>query len=284
MEREYTLGLYEKSMPSELSWEQKMLSAKVAGFDYIEISIDETDAKLARLDMSKEERLKLVELMMKTGVPIRSMCLSGHRKYPLGSSDPEIEKRGMEIMEKAIRLSEDLGIRIIQLAGYDVYYEESSFETKKRFLRNLKKATHMAERAGVVLGFETMETEFMNTVEKAMKYTTLVASPYLNVYPDIGNITNAAKEYKNDVLEDMMIGKGHLCAMHLKETVPGKFREIPFGTGHVNFQEAIDLAWKLGIRKYVTEFWYAGNENWKDDLVFAHDMFEKMLDEQVTEA
>nr|WP_296965548.1 L-ribulose-5-phosphate 3-epimerase [uncultured Mediterraneibacter sp.] len=282
MEREYTLGLYEKSMPSDLSWEQKMLSAKEAGFDYIEISIDETDAKLARLDMSKEERLELVRLMMVTGVPIRSMCLSGHRKYPLGSNDPEVEKRGMEIMEKAIQLAEDLGIRIIQLAGYDVYYEESSFETKKRFLKNLKKATHMAEKAGVVLGFETMETEFMNTVEKAMKYTTLVDSPYLNVYPDIGNITNAAIEYKNDVLEDMMIGKGHLCAMHLKETVPGKFREIPFGTGHVNFKEAIDLAWQLGIRKYVTEFWYVGNENWKEDLVFAHDMFEKMLDEQMT--
>ena len=282
MEREYTLGLYEKSMPSDLSWEQKMLSAKEAGFDYIEISIDETDAKLARLDMSKEERLELVRLMMVTGVPIRSMCLSGHRKYPLGSNDPEVEKRGMEIMEKAIQFAEDLGIRIIQLAGYDVYYEESSFETKKRFLKNLKKATHMAEKAGVVLGFETMETEFMNTVEKAMKYTTLVDSPYLNVYPDIGNITNAAIEYKNDVLEDMMIGKGHLCAMHLKETVPGKFREIPFGTGHVNFKEAIDLAWQLGIRKYVTEFWYVGNENWKEDLVFAHDMFEKMLDEQMT--
>ena len=282
MEREYTLGLYEKSMPSDLSWEQKMLSAKVAGFDYIEISIDETDTKLARLDMSKEERLELVRLMMVTGVPIRSMCLSGHRRYPLGSNDPEVEKRGMEIMEIAIQLAEDLGIRIIQLAGYDVYYEDSSFETKKRFLKNLKKATHMAEKAGVVLGFETMETEFMNTVEKAMKYTTLVDSPYLNVYPDIGNITNAAIEYKNDVLEDMMIGKGHLCAMHLKETVPGKFREIPFGTGHVNFKEAIALAWQLGIRKYVTEFWYVGNENWKEDLVFAHDMFEKMLDEQMT--
>lgn len=50
----------------------------------------------------------------------------------------------------------------------------------------------------------------------------------------------------------------------------------------MNFKEAIDLAWQLGIRKYVTEFWYVGNENWKEDLVFAHDMFEKMLDGQMT--
>lgn len=277
MKKKYTLGLYEKSMPGELTWEEKLLAAKEAGFDFVEISIDETDAKLARLDMPKEERLQMQRLMMEIGIPIRTMCLSGHRKYPLGSDDPEVCARGMEIMEKAIELAEDLGIRIIQLAGYDVYYETSTFETKKRFLANLKKATEMAAKAGVVMGFETMETEFMNTVEKAMKYVTLVGSPYLNVYPDIGNITNAAKTYENDVLEDLELGRGHLVAMHLKETVPGKFREIPFGTGHVDFERAAERAWELGIRKFVTEFWYTGNPQWKEDLKFANTMFTKIL-------
>ena len=101
MERAYTLGLYEKAMPSDLTWREKLLAAKEAGFDFVEISIDETDAKLSRLDMTKEERLGLVQLMQETGVPIRTMCLSGHRKYPLGSSDPAVEARGIEIMEKA---------------------------------------------------------------------------------------------------------------------------------------------------------------------------------------
>lgn len=283
MEKSYTLGLYEKSMPSFLSWKEKLLVAKNSGFDFVEISIDETDEKLSRLDMSKEERLKLVSLMLEIGIPIRTMCLSGHRKYPLGSSNPEVCKKSMDIMRKAIHLADDLGIRIIQLAGYDVYYEESSVETKKRFLANLKTAVNMAEKAGVVLGFETMENEFMNTVEKAMKYVTLVNSSYLNVYPDIGNITNAAETYKTDVLEDLYIGKGHLVAMHLKETVPGKFREIPFGTGHVDFNSAIEATWNLGIRKYVTEFWYTGNEKWQDDLIFANKMMTEILDSQKPE-
>ena len=117
----------------------------------------------------------------------------------------------------------------------------------------------------------------MNTVEKAMKYVTLVGSPYLNVYPDIGNITNAAKTYENDVLEDLELGKGHIVAMHLKETVPGKFREIPFGTGHVDFESAVTKAWELGVRKYVTEFWYTGNPGWKEDLTFANEMFTRIL-------
>ncbi len=279
MKKKYTLGVYEKAMPSDLAWEEKLLAAKEAGYDFVEISIDETDAKLSRLNMAGEERLKLQHLIIKTGMPIRTMCLSGHRKYPLGSSNPDTAARGMEIMEKAIRLAEDLGIRIIQLAGYDVYYEDSTYDTKKRFLKNLKKASEMAAAAGVVMGFETMENDFMNTVEKAMKYVALVGSPYLNVYPDIGNITNAAKTYENDVLEDLELGRGKIVAMHMKETLPGKFREIPYGTGHVDFKAAADKAWELGVRKYVTEFWHTGNPEWKKDLHFANKMFTDILDQ-----
>ena len=60
MEKAYTLGLYEKSMPSSLSWREKLLAAKEASYDFVEISIDESEEKLERLDMSKQERLELV--------------------------------------------------------------------------------------------------------------------------------------------------------------------------------------------------------------------------------
>lgn len=276
----YTLGLYEKSMPNTLTWKEKLLEAREAGFDFVEISIDETDEKLDRLNWTKEERLELVKIMYEVGVPIRTMCLSGHRKYPIGSNDEATCRRGMEIMEKAIELAEDLGIRIIQLAGYDVYYEESTPESVERFGKNLATATMMAARAGVTLGFETMETEFMNTVEKAMHYVKLVNNTYLNVYPDAGNITNAAVMYHTDVLDDLRTGEGHLVAMHLKETVPGKFREIPFGTGHVDFESMVHEAWKLGIRKFVTEFWYTGSDAWREDLKFAHDMMSAIIEKE----
>lgn len=280
MEKAYTLGLYEKSMPTWLGWKEKLEAAKAAGYDFVEISIDETEEKLSRLSMSQAERLELISMMKIVGLPIRTMCLSGHRKYPLGSQDPKVREMGMDIMKKAIQLADDLGIRIIQLAGYDVYYEDSSPDTKEFFLNNLKKATDIAARAGVVLGFETMETEFMNTVEKSMEYVKLVSSMYLNVYPDIGNITNAAKTYGTDALEDLRAGKGHLVAMHLKETVPGKFREIPFGSGHVDFERAIQTAWELGIRKYVTEFWFTGNADWMKDLNDANRRMTEILDQQ----
>ena len=88
--KEYAIGLYEKAMPGSLNWEEKLGCARDCGYDFVEISIDETDDKLGRLDWSKEQRLDMVELMQKTNMPIRSMCLSGHRKYPFGSKDESI--------------------------------------------------------------------------------------------------------------------------------------------------------------------------------------------------
>lgn len=274
----YTIGLYEKAMPGNLSWSEKMRTAKKAGYDFIEISIDETDSKLERLEMTRSEREELVGLMYETGIPIRTMCLSGHRRYPIGSSDPHTRRRGMDIMEKALELADDLGIRIIQLAGYDVYYEESTDDTRASFLENLKIAAEMAASRGILMGFETMETEFMNTVGKAMYYVNKVDSVYLNVYPDLGNITNAAVAYGTSVTDDLETGRGRLVALHLKETVPGKFREIPFGTGHVDFEGGIRKAWELGVRRYVTEFWYTGNPEWERDMYSAVTKMKVILD------
>ena len=50
----YRLGLYEKSMPNGLALSKKLLLTRESGFDYLELSIDETDEKLARLDWDEE--------------------------------------------------------------------------------------------------------------------------------------------------------------------------------------------------------------------------------------
>lgn len=277
--KEYQLGLYEKSMPSNLTWIEKLSIAKEAGFDYIEISIDESDDKLRRLDYTKEERFAIKQAIHDTGIPINSMCLSGHRKYSLGSRDPKIRNKGLAIMQKAVDLAADLGIRIIQLAGYDVYYEKGAEDTKALFLAGLKKACKMAALKGVILAFETMETPFMDTVEKSMYYVKQVNSPYLGVYPDIGNLTNASLIYGKSVNNDLITGEGHIFATHLKETIPGHYREIPFGTGHTDYLAQINLLKKMNVKLFVGEFWYTGSETWKDDLLFANAFLRIYLDQ-----
>jgi L-ribulose-5-phosphate 3-epimerase UlaE len=116
------------------------------------------------------------------------------------------------------------------------------------------------------MGFETMETPFMDTVEKAMTYVKEISSPYLGIYPDIGNLNNAALLYNTDITDDLVKGSGHLIAAHIKETVPGRYREVPFETGFVDFSRILSQTWKMGIRRYVTELWYTNNFDWNNKI------------------
>ena len=275
----YTIGLYEKAMPSTLTWKEKFEAAKEAGYDYVELSIDETEEKIARINMTKEERLELVECMYEAGLPFRSMCVSALTKYSLGSSNLQYSARGLLIAEKAIELADDLGIRTVMIPGYDVYYETSTAKTQQRYIRNLKKVADIAASYGVIIGLETMENCFMNTVWKAMYYVRQIDSLYLNIYPDVGNMKNAAVADGHSEVQDLLSGKGHIAAVHLKETMPGVFREIPYGEGHVNFREMIEAAWSIGIRKFVTEFWYKGSEHWREDLANANQTMRAILDD-----
>ena len=262
----YTLTIYEKAMPNTLTLQEKLLCAKECGFDALELSIDETDEKQKRLDWTNEEILNILSFCNSNDIYIRSICLSAHRKYPFGSHYIHKREQGMSIMKKAIHLADKLGVRMIQLAGYDVYYEESDDSTKADFLNNLSAAVEYAAKYGVILAFETMETEFMDTIEKAMDYVNKISSPYLKIYPDTGNLSNAYFKYGTEHEYDLNMGKYHIAAAHLKETTPGKYRDMMFGTGKTDYIRFLRELWKYGVRRYTAEFWYLGEENWKENV------------------
>lgn len=274
----YQLGLYEKAMPGTLTWEEKLIAAKAAGFDYVEISIDETDAKLHRIEADDPTLSEVKAAIDKTGLPVLSMCLSAHRKYPLGSHDPKVRERSLDIMEKACVFASKLGLRIIQLAGYDVYYEERDESTVAEFSKNLKACVQIASKYGIILAFETMETLFMDTASKAMTYVIENDSPYLQIYPDLGNLTNASRISKISVEDDLRAAKGHIVAAHLKEIVEGKYREIPYGTGDTHYETGIRELKKQGVALFTGEFWYVGNPDWKAELIFANAYLRKKIE------
>lgn len=53
------IGLYEKALPSGWSWQERLDAVKELGFDFLEISIDESEERLARLDWTNEQIAEL---------------------------------------------------------------------------------------------------------------------------------------------------------------------------------------------------------------------------------
>ena len=52
------------------------------------------------------------------------------------------------------------------------------------------------------------------------------------------------------------------------------------GEKWAGFEGEVVAAWELGVRKFVTEFWYTGNAKWRDDLQNVRLMFAEMLQMQ----
>ena len=64
------IGIYEKALPKDISLKERFSLVKEMDFDFIEISIDETDERLARLDWSEEKIAELREEMFSSGVHV----------------------------------------------------------------------------------------------------------------------------------------------------------------------------------------------------------------------
>lgn len=277
----HRVGLYEKALPNEFSWEEKLKATKELGFDFLEISVDESDERRSRLDWNDEEVYGLRRLCEKYGVPLQSMCLSAHRKFPFGSADPVIREQAIIHMEKAITLAYKLGTRTIQLAGYDVYYEPADQITHQRFIEGMKLSAQLAERAGVMLAVEIMDTDYLNSLSKFEVLSRKVNSPYFTAYPDVGNISG----WNYDIVTELKLSKPHITQIHLKDTYrvtseyKGQFRDLVIGDGDVDFKAILaTLKETQCVVPLVIEMWAQG-DSWKVNIITAQQRLNKSCDD-----
>lgn len=253
-----SIGIYEKALPKDLGWPERFEAARAAGYDFVEISVDETAERMARLDWTWPERLAFFKAAREAGVAVPSMCLSGHRKIPFGSADAAVRAQAAEFMDKAIRFASDTGIRVIQLAGYDVYYEPTTADSRARYLEGMQRALEVAAQHQVMLALEIMDTTFLNSITKYLALKKQLPSPWFGVYPDLGNLT----AWGNDVAAELTAGIHHIVGVHVKESKPvgpgfaGAFRDVPFGEGTVDFVDCFSTLHGLGYAgPFLVEMW-----------------------------
>nr|WP_324253793.1 L-ribulose-5-phosphate 3-epimerase [Staphylococcus kloosii] len=276
------LGIYEKAMPVSLSIPEKLKYAKQLGFNFIEMSIDELDQRLARLTWSKDYIHKINETQLYEDIYVQSICLSGHRRYPLGSSDENIRNKALEIMFQAIDLAQKIGVRVIQLAGYDVYYETKSQLTAQNFKESLNVALDYAAKKQVILALEIMDDTFLNSISKYIELKQAVSNhPYLKVYPDVGNLSAWPR---NNVPNELAKGINDTVAIHLKDTLPvtadfkGKFKDVPFGEGEVDFVEVFQTLQRLKYNgPFLIEMWSENLTDPKEVILNAKTFIEKAI-------
>jgi len=275
--KNYSLGIYEKAMPDDLDIEEKLIIAKDTGYDFLELTIDQNPAKQERLNWLKERKSEIRQFMFENDIFITTLSLSALRSFPIGSPNRDLEKKGVDFFYKSIDLAYELGSRVVLVNGYDVFDVESDTTTQDRFLDNLDICTRYAAARGVTIGLENVDKPFTDSIEKTTDLIKKINSPFLKVYADIGNATNAAKMHNANPISDLKTGEGQIVAVHLKDTLPGEYRYVDYGKGHVDFAACVNHLTKSGVGIYMAELFLTKEKYWKDDLIFTHDFLRKFF-------
>jgi len=237
-----TLGIYEKALrgnelATRADWEAFLAQVPEAGFSFVDMSVDESPRREARLDWDRARRGVVRRAVETVGTAIGGLCLSVHRKIGPGSADPGVRERARDAMTRGIRLCHDLGIPVLQVAGYYCYYEEPNPDAARHYREMLAEAAAQAATYGVMLGIENVDGRDVTSITRAMEVVDAIDSPWLQVYPDIGNIA----EQGLDPAAELAAGEGHMVAMHAKDVRRGEPRRVPMGEGVVDWDGSFAL-------------------------------------------
>jgi L-ribulose-5-phosphate 3-epimerase len=223
-----------------------------AGYRFLEISIDESDERLQRLEWPRGARRELHAALNSAEASIDSMCLSAHRKYSLGSSSKPLRERGLTIMRRAIEFAAEFGLRIVQVAGYDVFYEESTDMTRGMYREGILRSAAWARESCVMLGLENVDCPVADSVLKVLQFVEAAGTPWFQLYPDVANLAAMG----HDPSGELRAGGSHIVGLHLKDGRLGEIRRVPFGEGIVDFGAVFRTLSLLGYcGPFVVEMW-----------------------------
>lgn len=246
------LGIYEKALRWRGSFDDLFAQVNEGGFSFVDLAVDESSEREARLAWSQAERFAVRESARRNGVQIGGLCLSVHRRIAPGSNDSAMRARAVEVLFDGIDLCADLGISVLQLAGYFAYYEDAPDDARDGYVDCLRKGAEYAARKGVALGIENVDGSDIKSITAALTVVDEIDSPWLQLYPDIGNLA----EQGLDVVAELARGQGHMLAIHVKDVRGGEPRRVPMGQGIVPWEVAFaELARQHWSGRMMVEMW-----------------------------
>ena len=122
----------------------------------------------------------------------------------------------------------------------------------ERFTQSLRECVEEASLYDIMLAIETVDNKNMDSISGVMRFVREIRSPWLQVYPDIGNLTSAGKNIK----KEFRAGAKNIVAIHLKDAREGEIRRVNFGEGIVDFDQLFKILMEQDYcGPFVVEMW-----------------------------
>ncbi len=185
-------GISQWAFPADKPLKECFIQAKEAGFEAIEVAMDEEGP--INLSSTKRQVRQVKKEAEDIGIELSSLATGLFWTYSLTSSRASVVRNARKIVRKMLEVASWLEVDTVLVVpgAVDVFFMES--EVVPYDVVYNKSAEALAELAGtaakykVNIGIENVWNKFLLSPLEMKRFIDKIGSPYVGVYFDVGNV------------------------------------------------------------------------------------------------
>ncbi len=240
----------------EGSLKESFALAKDAGFEGVEVALDENTGEIT-LSSTEKELLNVKRQAEECGIELYSVASGLYWSYFLNDEDDSVRQKAQDIVKKQLETAAILGCDSILVIPGCVNAEFAApgkvmdYETcYNRSLESIMKVRQYAEEYKVNIGLENVWNKFLLSPLEMRDFIDKVGSDWVGSYLDIGNtLANGYPEHWINTLA------GRIKKVHFKDyrvEAGGLYGFVDLLAGDVNYPAVMEALKKVGYDGWVT--------------------------------
>ena len=246
--------------------------AKDAGFDGVEVALDEGAGEIT-LESTEKELLAVKNQAKENGIELYSVASGLYWSYFLNDADETIRTKAQDIVKKQLETAAILGCDSILVIPGCVNAEFAApgkvmdYETcYNRSLESVMKVKKYAEEYKVNIGLENVWNKFLLSPLEMRDFIDKVGSDYVGSYLDIGNVlANGFPEHWISAL-----GK-RIKKVHFKDyrmEAGGLHGFVDLLAGDVDYPSVMKELEKVGYDGWVTAEMIPNYKHYTETIIY----------------
>jgi hexulose-6-phosphate isomerase len=172
--------------PGSISLKEAMKQAKEAGFEGIELALNEQGEMALDWEPFQVKDIKLYADSI--GIEISSFAIGLGWKYPLITRDQAMYQKAKDILQRGLRfagiLETDCVLSVPGTVNPDMPYDEAY----QRGVAAYQDCAKMGQEYGVTIGVENVWNKFLVSPLEAARFIDDIGRPYVQFFFDVGNV------------------------------------------------------------------------------------------------
>jgi Sugar phosphate isomerases/epimerases len=235
--------------------EESIALAKDAGFDGIELSLNETGP--LGLESTAQEVRNIRQYADDTGIELSSLASGLYWDYPPTSENKEVRAKAFDVAQKQLEFAAELGVDTVLIVpgavGVDfipdapVVPYDRAYDNALSFFSDLAK---IAEAHKVSIGIENVWNKFLLSPLEMRGFIDTIGSDYVGSYFDVGNVVYSGYPEHWISILNKRIKKVHF--KDYRRQAGGLHGFVDLLAGDVDYPEVVRALGAIGYDDYVT--------------------------------